>query len=66
VLVAVPPTPADWLSCSPDQLVLQNCAYWASLADASPSDNETSVTVRVPRANLLTTLRLHASRMAAK
>lgn len=54
VLVIVPDAPATWLSISPDQLVLRHCAYWLSLATAPPSDNETSVTVYVPRANLLT------------
>lgn len=54
VLVVVPSDPALWLSCSADQLVLQHCAYWHSLAGAPTSSNESSVTIRVPRANLLT------------
>jgi hypothetical protein len=37
---------------SPEQLVLRRCAYWCSLAGLPESENETSVTVRVPRANL--------------
>ena len=46
--------PAAWLQCSPDQLVLRHCAYWLSLAGAPATDNEWSVTVQVPRANLFT------------
>ncbi len=54
VLVVVPQDPAHWLHCSAEQLVLRHCAYWLSLADAAPTDNERSVTVQVPRANLFT------------
>jgi hypothetical protein len=54
VLVLMPEDPASWLQCTPDQLVLRHCAYWLSLAGAPPTDNEWSVTVQVPRANLFT------------
>ena len=52
VLVLLPKDPAAWLQCSPEQLVLRHCAYWLSLAGAPATDNETRVTVQVPRANL--------------
>lgn len=52
ILVVVPPTPESWLSVSPEQLVLRRCAYWCSLAGLPESENESSVTVHVPRANL--------------
>ena len=54
VLVVVPEDPAEWLQCSAEQLVLRRSAYWLSLAGASPTANESNVTVHVPRANLLT------------
>ena len=54
VLVIVPEDPAQWLSCSAEQLVLRHCAYWLSLAGAPPTDNERTVTNQVPRANLFT------------
>ena len=54
VLVLVPEDPAHWLSCSAEQIVLRHGAYWLSLAAAPARDNESSVTVHVPRANLLT------------
>jgi hypothetical protein len=53
VLVLVPPDIANWLELTPDQLVLRRCAYWVSLAGHPPTDNETTVRVSVPRANLL-------------
>jgi hypothetical protein len=39
---------------SVEQLVLRRCGYWVSLAGQPQSENETSVTVPVPRANVLT------------
>jgi Domain of unknown function (DUF4365) len=54
VLVVVPEDPVQWLHCSAEQLILRRCAYWLSLVGAPPTDNEWSVTVQVPRANLLT------------
>lgn len=55
VLVLLPTNPAHWLRCSAQQLILRRCAYWCSLRGAAASENESTVTVRVPRANLLTT-----------
>lgn len=52
VLVVVPAQPSEWLSMSSDSLVLRHCAYWVSLRGLPPTDNEWSVTVEVPRANL--------------
>jgi Domain of unknown function (DUF4365) len=52
VLVLVPPAPEAWLSVSAERLVLRHYAYWCSLDGQPESENETSVTVRVPRANL--------------
>lgn len=52
ILVLVPPQPEAWLTVSPEQLVLRRCAYWCSLAGLPASENESSVTVQVPRANL--------------
>ncbi len=52
VLVLVPADPLGWLSASPDALLLRHCAYWVSLRGQAPTTNESSVTIRVPRANL--------------
>ena len=52
VLVLVPPSPEAWLSVSPEQLVLRRSACWCSLAGLPETENERSVTVQVPRANL--------------
>ena len=52
VLVTVPADPGAWLTVSPEALVLRHCARWVSLRGKPATSNETSVTVRVPRANL--------------
>ncbi len=54
VVLFVPDDAANWLECSPDQLILRHCAWWTSLAGADESDNRTSVTVKLPRANVFT------------
>lgn len=52
VVLHLPPTKEEWLTVNPSQLVLQNCAYWVSLRDAPENDNETSVTIDLPKANV--------------
>lgn len=54
VLAVVPADIAEWINLSAEELVLRHAAYWVSLAGEPESDNETSVTVSVPRANLFT------------
>lgn len=52
IVVLLPRDIEEWVSLSPAQLVLQRCAYWRSLAGCPPTENEETVTVPVPRANL--------------
>ena len=54
VVLFLPRESADWLSCTPESLALKRCAYWVSLRNASDSNNSSSVTVSLPKANLLT------------
>ena len=42
------------MALSVQQLVLRRCGYWVSLVGQPQSDNESSVTVSVSRANVLT------------
>jgi hypothetical protein len=60
VLVTIPKDVGEWIALSVDQLILRRCGYWASLAGLPPSGNETTVTVSVPRTNLLTVQALKA------
>lgn len=53
VVVVVPDAVADWLVQTEDQLVVRRCAYWVSLRGRPDVDNEHSVTVHVPRQQIL-------------
>ena len=53
VVVVVPEDVSSWLEQTDAQMVLRRCAYWLSLRGAEPSPNEHSVSVRIPRANVL-------------
>jgi hypothetical protein len=54
VVLRVPEPIGNWLQQSEDEMVMRHGAYWHSLAGMKESDNTTSVTVELPRANLLT------------
>jgi hypothetical protein len=54
VVLFLPNDTSLWLTHSPDGLIARRCAYWVSLRGAPPSGNETSQTVYIPRANVLT------------
>jgi hypothetical protein len=49
----LPGKAAEWLVHSHECLITRRCAYWLSLRGAPASDNETSQTVYIPSANLL-------------
>jgi hypothetical protein len=53
VVLRLPTNAQDWLQISEDALVAKRCAYWVSLRGAGPSMNQTSQTVHLPRANVL-------------
>jgi hypothetical protein len=54
VVLFLPPAPADWLKCSPNDLILKNAAYWTCLYGAPASANDTGETIYLPKTNLLT------------
>jgi len=39
---------------SEDELCLRRCGYWISLAGETPTQNQETVTVSIPRENILT------------
>lgn len=49
IIVLMPKSEDDWLAHSENELVLRHCGYWATLRGRPLVDNETSVTVYVPR-----------------
>ncbi len=58
VVYEQPRDEALWLSCGDDELVLRSRAYWRSLWGEAPTTNESSVTVRLSRTQLLTPISL--------
>lgn len=54
VVVLVPPSPAEWLKHSEEELAMRHCGYWTSLLGAPTVPNEGTVTVHLPRAQQLT------------
>ena len=54
VIVLVPDNVDDWLNQSEDELCLKRCGYWLSLAGASSTENQETVTVSISRKNILT------------
>ena len=53
VVVTVPVQVPDWLLQSEEELALRHCGYWLSLREAPEKRTGTSVTVRIPRENIL-------------
>ncbi|TIX54981.1 MAG: DUF4365 domain-containing protein, partial [Mesorhizobium sp.] len=41
----------DWLTLTPENLILRNCAYWTSLVGSPATDNESSTTIDIPIKN---------------
>ncbi len=52
VVVVVPEDVQEWLDQSEERLALRRCGYWVSLRGSPDTDNTTSVTVDVPRAQV--------------
>ncbi|MEV6356923.1 DUF4365 domain-containing protein [Streptomyces hydrogenans] len=61
VIVLVPRDPAEYISVGVPELILKHSAYWVSLEDRPLpiQQGQKSVTVTVPRENLLTIDALH-------
>jgi len=49
----LPANVTDWLTISPDELIMKKCAYWTSLRGAGASANKTGETVYLPTAQIL-------------
>ncbi len=54
-MVLVPDNPDDWLRQSEAELCLRRCGYWVSLRGQPAMQNQTTVTVFIPRQNIFNT-----------
>ena len=52
ILFVMPDDPAQWLSCTDDELCVRKCAYWVQLMGLPPSSNTSTQRVHVPLTNL--------------
>ncbi|HHQ4491998.1 TPA: DUF4365 domain-containing protein [Aeromonas hydrophila] len=52
-VVVVPKEPKDWLSHEPRFTIFQHCCYWMSIKDYPETTNTTSVTIDIPKAQVL-------------
>lgn len=66
VLFELPEAAEEWLNVGPDQLIARKCARWVSLRGAPATENQSSIAVYLPQANVLTpdTLREIATRIS--
>lgn len=55
VVLFLPEDAENWLTITPNELLLKNCAYWTSLRGAVASSNKTGETVYLPKAQILGT-----------
>ncbi|ALG52062.1 DUF4365 domain-containing protein [Vibrio vulnificus] len=53
-VLVVPKDTTGWLVHENDHMKVKHCCYWYSLSELQPTINDTSVTVKIPRKNLLT------------
>ncbi|ELH5152267.1 DUF4365 domain-containing protein [Vibrio cholerae] len=53
-VLVVPTDTNGWLVHENDHMKVKHCCYWYSLSDLEPTGNDTSVTIKIPRKNLLT------------
>lgn len=54
VLVSMPEQESDWLEQDEERLMLRGCGYWLCLRDDPEITNSSTITVKIPRANLFT------------
>jgi hypothetical protein len=52
VVLVLPADEAQWVSQSPEELVLRHCAYWLSLKGYPPTTATSTVRVSIPLANV--------------
>lgn len=54
VVFVMPEEEDQWLTLTPESLILRRCAYWASLRGRAPTSNETGQTVQLSRQQTFT------------
>ena len=52
-LLILPEIEEEWIGWTPDELMINGKMYWLSLRDQETSNNSASVTVKIPKNNIL-------------
>lgn len=52
-LMILPEDETKWVKQSSDELILQQCMYWLSLQGKVETNNTTTVTVEIPKTNIM-------------
>ena len=52
-LLILPEEKEEWTKWTPDELIIKGKMFWLSLQDKEMSDNKDSVTVKIPKENIL-------------
>ena len=53
VVLFLPEKHAEWVDCTEEQLIFKRCAYWVSIRNGPPSDNNSGKTVKIPKEQML-------------
>jgi hypothetical protein len=54
VLLLLPRKQEEWIEQDEERLIVRKCAYWVCLEGQPQTDNETSITIDIPRRNFFT------------
>jgi len=52
IVVLLPSNLSEWVFQTEESLCLKRCGYWLSLRGQPPVDNQTTITVEIPRQNI--------------
>lgn len=53
-VLVLPGDKSEWLSVTPDELVLRKCMYWKKIDGSVPTENTQSITINIPKENVVT------------
>jgi hypothetical protein len=53
-VLVLPAVKSEWLSITPDELVLKKCMYWKKIEGNRPTENTQTVTLTIPKKNIVT------------
>jgi Domain of unknown function (DUF4365) len=52
IVVLIPDSISDWIHQTQQSLIMHKCGYWVSLKNSTWSENDSKVTIRIPKTQL--------------